>query len=247
MKLVIFIVLAVVVVLAGAVAMLPLSMAAEFAAKQAPNFKYTAASGSVWDGKLTSVSYGQQKIGDLTMKADFGALFSGKVGGRVGLAREGFAGETDISYPIGGQAFELSNLKISGKAGMITGMPQAVAATDGQFMLEVKDLKFAGNACERASGEVWTDALAKVTVKGWTGPELRGPVTCKDGQVQLEATGKAPTGEDVVATMYISPRLDMDMTATVLNAQGSAIEALTGIGFKPEGSALVLRQALGSR
>jgi hypothetical protein len=114
-------------------------------------------------------------------------------------------------------------------------------------MLEVKDLKFAGNACERASGEVWTDALAKVTVKGWTGPELRGPVTCTDGQVQVEARGTAPTGEDVVAKMYISPRLDMEMTATVLNAQGSAVEALRSIGFKPDGSVMVLRQTLGSR
>ena len=35
------------------------------------------------------------------------------------------------------------------------------------------------------------------------------------------------------------------MTATVLNAQGAAIEALTEMGFEPEGNKLVLRQALG--
>jgi hypothetical protein len=38
----------------------------------------------------------------------------------------------------------------------------------------------------------------------------------------------------------------MELTATVLNAEGSAVEALTDLGFKPEGDALVIRQALGS-
>ena len=38
----------------------------------------------------------------------------------------------------------------------------------------------------------------------------------------------------------------MELTATVVNAQGSAIEALTDMGFKPEGDVLVIRQALGS-
>lgn len=228
--------------------MFPMSVVADLAKKQAPDFGFTTASGSVWDGELKSVTYGKQKIGDVAVKADPGALVAGKAGGKVSLTREGFAGEADISYPIaGGDEVLLKNLKLSGKAGMIAGMPQVVAASDGQFMLEMSELLFKGEVCQSASGEVWTDALAKVTVKGWTGPELRGPVTCKDGTLTVEATGKAPTGEDVTATMLISPRLDMDMTATVLNAQGSAVEALTGIGFVPEGQALVMRRALGSQ
>jgi hypothetical protein len=129
---------------------------------------------------------------------------------------------------------------------MAPGMPQAVAAGGGMFSLDLKDLKLTGDACEFASGEVWTDALAKVNHKGWVGPELRGPVTCTDGKIHIEAAGKAVSGENVIARMSISPKLDMEMTASVLNAQGSAVAALTNLGFKPEGNALVMRQALGS-
>jgi hypothetical protein len=38
----------------------------------------------------------------------------------------------------------------------------------------------------------------------------------------------------------------MELTATVLNAQGAALEALTDLGFRPEGDVLVIRQNVGS-
>jgi hypothetical protein len=245
-KIIIFAVLAVLVAIGAGVWMLPMSMAADFAAKQVPEFKYAAASGSVWDGKLTDVSYGEQKIGDLTVKADLMQAVTGKASGQLGLVRKGFTGTTGISWPLGGKDVTLTNLKVGGDVVNVPGMPGAVAMSGGKFTLELKNLVFAHNACQSASGEVWTDALAKMSHKGWTGPELRGPVTCTEGKVQVEASGKAPTGEDVIARMSISSRLDMEMTASVLNAQGPAIKALTDMGFKPEGNALVMRQAIGS-
>jgi hypothetical protein len=246
MKIVIFLVLAILFGGGAFIAFLPMSMAADFASKQLPDLHYKEASGSVWDGKLTEVVMGEQKIGDLSVKADFGSVFSGKAAGKVGLIREGFTGETNLAYPLGGGALELTGLKLSGKAGSVPGMPQVVATSGGDFALELRDLKFAGNVCESASGEVWTDALAKINHKGWIGPELRGPVTCVDGTLRIDARGRAVSGEDVFAKMSISSRLDMELTATVVNATGSALEALTDLGFKPEGDVLVIRQSLGS-
>jgi hypothetical protein len=246
MRIVIFVVLALLLGGGVAVALFPMSMAAEFAAKQVPDFRYASASGSVWDGKLTSVSYGEQKIGDLSVKADLMKLFSGKAAGNLGLAREGLTGSAGIAWPIGGRQVELSSFRLGGKVAMVPGMPQAVAAGGGQFSLELKNLTFAGNGCQTASGEVWTDALARMNHKGWVGPELRGPVTCAEGRVQVEARGRAPSGEDVLARMSVSSKLEMEMTATVTNAQGGAVEALTEMGFKPEGNVLVIRQAIGS-
>jgi hypothetical protein len=246
MKIVIFLVLAIVFGGGAFVAFLPMSMAAEFASKQVPDFHYKEASGSVWDGKLTEVVMGEQRVGDLSVKADFGAVFGGKAAGKIGLIREGFTGETDLAYPFGGGGIELSGFKLSGKAGSVPGMPHVIAASGGDFLLELRDVKFAGNVCETASGEVWTNALAKINLKGWIGPELRGPVTCVDGMLRLDARGRAVSGEDVYAKMTISNRLDVELTATLVNATGSALEALTDVGFKPEGDVLVIRQTLGS-
>jgi general secretion pathway protein N len=246
LKIVLFVVLALLVGGGVAVAMFPMSMAADYAAGHVRDFKYGKASGSVWDGKLTDVSFGAQEIGDLSVKTELFKLFAGKAGGKVGLIREGFSGEAGIDYALGSGAIEVSNLKLSGQAGMVPGMPQVVAAAGGDFTLDMQDLKFSGEACESASGEVWTNALAKVNLDGWVGPELRGPITCVDGKLFVEATGRASTGEDVVARMNISPHLDMNLVAIVTNAEGAAAKSLTDIGFVQEGNALVMRQALGS-
>ena len=245
-KIVIFVVLALVAAIGGAVWMFPMSMAAEFAAKQVPDFKYASATGSVWDGKLTDVSYGEQKIGDLTVKADLMQALTGKAAGQLGLVRQGFTGSTGIVWPVGKKDVTLSSLKVGGDVVNVPGMPGVVAMSGGKFTLELKNLVFANNICQTASGEVWTDALAKLNERGWTGPELRGPVTCTEGKIQVQASGKAATGEDVLAVMNISSHLDMKMTAKVVGAQGPAIQALIDMGFKPEGDGLVIRQSIGS-
>jgi len=126
-------------------------------------------------------------------------------------------------------------------------MPAALAKSDGRFTLSMKDVKFVDSLCETASGEVWTDALTKVNFRGWVGPELRGPVTCEGGHMQVQAGGKAATGEDVQAVLSISQHLDMDLRATVANATPAAAAALSEIGFVPEGDKLVLTQAMGGR
>ena len=72
-------------------------------------------------------------------------------------------------------------------------------------------------------------------------------MTCEGGRLQMQAAGKAATGEDVLASVNVSPSMDLEMTATVTNASPAALEALTQIGFVTEGNALVLRHGLGSQ
>ena len=247
MRIAIFIGLAIVAMVAGAVTFLPMSMAADMVARQVPDFRFSNASGSVWDGKLTNVSYGEQTLGDLSVKTDLLALFGGKAAGTVGMARQGFAGQADVSYGIGIGGLDVKDLSIAGDIAVVPGMPPSIVRSDGKFTQAVKGVKFANTLCESASGEVWTDALTKVNYKGWVGPELRGPVTCAGGKLQVEASGTAATGENVLATMIIGQHLDMEMTASVANAGPGATEALTSIGFELQGDKLVLRQQLASQ
>jgi len=247
MRIFIIAVVGVLAALAGGVALLPMSMAADMAAKQFPDFKFSQASGSVWDGKLSQVSFGKQFIGDLAVKTELMSLLGGTASGTLGLTREGFSGQTSINYGMGNGRLELKDMNVTGNTAMVPGMPAAVAKGDGKFTLKVADVKFTEGACAEAKGEVWTDALTKVEIKGWKGPELRGPVTCNGGKLQVEAGGKAATGEDVLAVMSIGQHLDMELTATVSNASPGALQALAEVGFKPEGDKLVLRQAVGGK
>ena len=247
MRIFIIAVVGVLAALAGGVALLPMSMAADMAAKQFPDFKFSQASGSVWDGKLSQVSFGKQFIGDLAVKTELMSLLGGTASGTLGLTREGFSGQTSINYGMGNGRLELKDMNVTGNTAMVPGMPAAVAKGDGKFTLKVADVKFTEGACAEAKGEVWTDALTKVEIKGWKGPELRGPVTCNGGKLQVEAGGKAATGEDVLAVMSIGQHLDMELTATVSNPTPGALQALAEVGFKPEGDKLVLRQAVGGK
>lgn len=247
MRIFIIAVVALLAALAGGVALLPMSMAADMAAKQFPDFKFSSASGSVWDGKLAQVSFGKQFIGDLTVKTDLMALLTGKASGALGLTREGFSGQANINYGLGDGRLELKDANITGNTAMVPGMPAAIAKGDGKFTLKVNDVKFTEGACAEATGEVWTDALTRVDIRGWKGPELRGPVTCEGGNLHVEAGGKAATGEDVLAVMTIGQHLDMELRATVSNASPGALQALAEVGFKPEGDKLVLRQAVGGK
>lgn len=247
MRIVIFVVLGLLVAIAGGVTFFPMSMAADMAAKQLPDFRFGEASGSVWDGRLTKVSYGAQSIGDLSVKTDLFALFGGKAAGTLGLVREGLSGKAGIAYGLGGDGLDLKDLEVAGDTASVPGMPASIMRADGKFTLNIKDVKFAGGLCESASGEVWTDALTKLDYKGWVGPELRGPVTCEGGKLHVQASGKAATGEEVVASLNIGQRLDMEMTAVVDYAGVGATDALTSLGFVPEGHTLVLRHALGAQ
>ena len=247
MRVFIIAVVGIVVAVAGGAAFLPMSMAADMAASRFPDFKFQQATGSVWDGKLTQVAYGSQFIGDLDVKTELIPLLSGKVAGKLGLRREGFAGAVDLAFGLGGDGLEMKNLKVEGNAALVPGMPSALALSDGKFLLDVKEVKFVDSLCEAASGEVWTDALTKVNIQGWVGPELRGPVTCEGGHMQARAGGKAATGEDVQAVLSISQHLDMDLTATVTNPSPGAARALADIGFVAQGDRLVLHHAMGGR
>lgn len=233
------------VAVAAGVSVMPMSMAADMAASRFPDFKFQSASGSVWDGKLQQVAYGSQFIGDLDVKTDLLPLLGGKATGKLGLSREGFTGTSDLSFGLGGDGLELRNLKLAGNTALVPGMPAALARGDGRFTLKASDVKFVDNLCQSASGEVWTDVLSKVEIRGWVGPELRGPVTCDGGQMQAQAGGKAASGEDVLAVLTIGQHLDMELTATVANASPAAVRALTDMGFVPEGNRLVLKHGIG--
>ncbi len=247
LRIVIFVVLGVVALVAGVVAFFPMSLAADMASKQMPGFKYSEASGSVWDGKLSNVSFSDQPIGDLSVKANLFDLLTGKATGALGLVRQGFTGQADLAYGLTDGALNIRNLEIDGTTGMVPGMPSAPAEANGKFTLRIGELKFRNSMCEAATGEVWTDALTRVNFEDWVGPELRGPVTCQGGKLVVQAAGKAATGEDVLAVLNVSSRLDMDMTATVTGASPTAEEALVALGFVADGEALTLRQGLGAQ
>jgi hypothetical protein len=246
MKWVVFVVLLLLVGGVVGVAMLPMSMAADFASKHVAALKYTGASGTVWNGKLQGVVLNGQSLGDVAIRLDAGKIFTGQAAGRVGLVRKDLMGEAIISRAIFGGRTKLSDVKLAGQVSAVPVLPARIRAANGRFTLAMSDIVFDKDVCKSASGEVWTDALSKADLgHHWVGPELRGPVTCKDGKLEVDAAGKAVTGEEVTAGVSTGADLSLNLQAKVLNATQGAAETLTELGFQPESGAYVLHQQLG--
>jgi hypothetical protein len=246
MKWVVFVVLLLIVGGVIGVAMLPMSMAADFAAKHDMAFKYAGASGSVWSGKLQDVIFNGQSLGDVAVKVDAGKVFMGQATGRVGFVRKDLAGQASVSRALFGGRMKLSNIKLAGQASGVPVLPARIRAANGRFTLAVDEIVFDKDVCKSAKGEVWTDALSKVDLgHQWVGPELRGPVSCKDGRLAVEAAGKAATGEEVTAGLNTGPDLSLDLQAKVLNATEGAAQTLAELGFQEDSGAYILHQRLG--
>ncbi len=233
------------VALVASVAFLPMSVAAGFLAGRYDGIKFTQASGSVWNGKLSQLQLGENLVGDVLLKASPTSLFIGKINGTIGLARADLAGHGDISWPLTGGGPALANLKLDGRTTAVPGLPQKIREADGAFTITIGQLNLSNGVCVLTSGEVWTDALAKVDFQGdWTGPELRGPVTCSENGLILRATGQATTGEAVTAEITVADNLRMGLDASVRGATGQAAARLAELGFRPEGDSLVLEGSL---
>jgi hypothetical protein len=248
MKWVLFVVIFIVVVGGAVIAFLPMSVAADYLAGHEKQFRYKTASGSVWDGQLLAVKFGDQNIGDVSVRTDLFKLFSGRAEGTMGLKRTEYTGAGRVSYVFATRKVHLSDIKLAGQMAAVPGLPERIRQSGGKFTVDIKDLMLGERSCEAATGEVWTDALAKVDMEGkWTGPELRGPVTCRDGHLVVEATGKAVTGEDVLATVDVGGDLQLTMDARVTGASPGAAEVLSRVGFEAGNGQLELRKSLGGR
>ncbi len=248
MKWIVFAILLVLVATGIGAAILPMSVVADITAKRVPWIRYEAATGTVWNGKLSGVVVNGQNLGDVTIVLDPGQIFTGHGAGHAAFARQGLRGEIRASYPIFGGKARLSDILVEGDASAVPVLPARLKGSDGKFRLVIAKIVFEKDACSTATGEVWTDALAKADLgQGWVGPELHGPVTCEDGKVAVEASGRPASGEDVSASLRVGLDLSLDLQARVANATNGAVETLTELGFHPENGAYVLHEQLGDR
>lgn len=244
----VILVIAIVLLALGAgAAFLPVSVIAGLASRALPELQFTDASGAVWNGKLTGVSYGAQRLGDITVVTHLLPLLGGKAVAQLTLLQRGASGNALISFGMVDSSLEVADLTIDADISLVPGVPQIFAETDGRFLLRVKELRLYNGLCQRAAGDVWTNVLTRLSYHDWVGPELRGPVTCRGGRLTLDASGQARTGESVDVTVTIGPDRDMALSVGVAHAGSGAIKALSELGFEPEGDMMVLRQSVEAR
>ncbi len=185
--------------------------------------KVPSYSGTIWRGFVTGTD-----AGTLNLTTSLGRLLKGGnpvhvSGGPPGLLINAEAGLSGIRA-----------VKTEGTIKALALQDPRLALVNGSFKIDVPEMKLM-ETCEYADGTVWTDFLARNSGRlRWKGPELEGPVSCENGQIVLNMTGK-DRAADIVAKIIIG--LDggyrTEITAEVSNPNAGL--ALQFFGFTKSG------------
>jgi len=217
----------IIAILAGAISQLPLSWVAPKVdiAGQVPEY-----GGTVWNGFISGTDAGVLKLDVSPLR-----LLSGKnpahvSGGPAGIDMNAEAGLSGLRA-----------LKLSGSIKALALTDARLALVNGNFNLDIPNMKMK-ESCEYAEGTASTDFLARNSVRlRWKGPVLEGPVSCEDGSVILDLTGK-DRAADIVARLSLSPDGQYRTVITAKVNDPNAGLALQYFGFSPSGGAYKLSE-----
>ncbi len=173
-------------------------------------------SGTVWNGLISGTD-----AGNLKLSTSLGRLISGAnpvhiTGGPAGLSLKAEAGTKGLRA-----------LKAEGTMRALALRDPRLALVNGNFRIDVPDMQVA-KTCDYAEGTVWTDFLAQNGSRlRWAGPVLEGPVSCEEGQIVLNLTGK-----DAAADITAQIRIDLSGTyKTDIMAKVSDLNAGMALQF----------------
>jgi len=211
----------------GVISQLPLSWVGP---KVEMGGKIPSYSGTIWDGTMSGTDAGVLQINSSLKRLFTGGNPVHVQGGSAGLNIHAEAGPSGLRA-----------LKAEGPMKALALRDPRLSFVNGSFKVDVPNAKIL-KRCEHAEGTVWTDFLAKNGARlRWTGPELSGPVTCEDGKIVLNMTGK-DRAADIKANIII----DLEGTyITDINAQvtdPNAGLALQFFGFSQSGSGYQLTE-----
>lgn len=185
--------------------------------------KIPSYSGTVWRGFVTGTD-----AGTLELTTSLGRLLKGGnpvhiSGGPPGLSLNAEAGLSGIRA-----------VKAEGTMKALALQDPRLALVNGSFKVDVPDMKLM-ESCEFANGTVWTDFLARNSGRlRWKGPELEGPVSCENGQIVLNMTGK-DRAANIVANIVIGLEGNYRTEITAEVADPAAGLALQFFGFTKSG------------
>lgn len=207
-----YVLLGLLVITGGIVSQLPLSWIGpktEIAGK-VPNY-----SGTIWRGFVTGTDAGTVEV-----TTSFGRLVTGKnpvhlSGGPPGLSIYAEAGMAGVRA-----------VKAEGSMKALALQDPRLGLVNGDFRIDVPDMELM-EICEYANGTVWTDFLARNSARlRWKGPELEGPVSCEEGRIVLDMTGK-DNAADITAKIIIG--LDGSYTT---NITADVADPMAGLALK---------------
>lgn len=226
----------------GIVAFAPLSFILKTAGAEARGLSWTSAEGTLTGGKITGLKAGPDLLGDASLKLNPASLLG--LGVEYDFDWTGPSGRgTGKAAAYASGATELRDFNIELDFSALEGVAAWIRQSGGRARLTGDKIRFKKGACDKASGQTWSDALGRNSVvlgPGW--PDMSGELSCEGDMLLIPFQSSSPAG-----TRF-------DAAARVRMAGSSNIEArVSGVipqqfhyglpiaGFVPDGTTYIYR------
>lgn len=228
--------------LAGLVAFAPLGVILKMAGAEDRGLSWTSAEGTLAGGRITGLKAGQDVLGDARLKLNPASLLSlgveydfdwtGPAGKGTGRAAAFATGNT-----------ELRDFNIELDFSSLDGVAAWIRQSGGKARLTGEVIRFRQGACDKASGQSWSDALAKNSVllgPGW--PDLAGEISCDGDMLLIPLQSASPLGTnlDAAGRFHLGGRGSIEARVSGVIPQQFQY-GLPLAGFVPEGGTYVYR------
>lgn len=239
MRRVIHVLLFLLVFLSVGIARAPLSFVMDRIESGQPALKHLVASGSIWNGDVAGLRFGPQSFGNLSLRTQLTALLRGRWKTRFELTGGAIAGRGQLSVGLDNSLL-MQDVRVSGATGELIGLRPEIRSLDGRFTFDIAQLSLKGQKCVSASGTVWTDILSKLESRWrWKGPELIGPLTCRNGRLFVEMIGEGEQSELVSVTLDLGLNNTADFEAKITNPPDDVAQAASLLGFVYNGTSAI--------
>ncbi|WP_035596096.1 MULTISPECIES: type II secretion system protein N [Hyphomonas] len=228
--------------LAGLVAFAPLSFILKTAGAEERGLSWTSAEGTLAGGKITGLKAGQDLLGDASLKLNPASLlalgveydfdWTGPSGKGTGKAGAYASGNT-----------ELRDFNIELDFAALDGVAAWIRQSGGKARLSGDIIRFNNGACDKASGQSWSDALGKNAAllgPGW--PDLAGNLSCEGDMLLIPLQSASPLGTKLDAAGRFHLRGSGSIEARVSGVIPQQFQyGLPLAGFVPESGTYVYR------
>lgn len=221
---------------AAAAMFAPASVAAWALTRSMPLLSIAGAEGTIWRGRLSSVSYSGVLIGDIGYRLSAPPLLLGRIAIDADSANGALLGRARVSIGLDGA--DLRDVSGEFNLGAIRQYTFFGARYQGVARLKADRLRLTGNGCTADAATLSTSAFEALTQR-WSGGAfpLEGAIECRDGALVATLDGKSPDGKATVG-LTIRPDFTYVVRIGAELLRPDVSRALQSFGFEAKGEGL---------
>lgn len=186
-------------------AFVPIATALKYSGAEGNGVEWTAAKGTILDGRIEGLKVKGTQYGDADLKLDVPSVFSGKP--RYGVNWTGKSGQGSGKVSVeSGTIITLEDYSVDLDLLSYELAAKWIQKSGGRVKLEGPLIRFKGNECLEAHGVATSDVVDRnrdILGAGWS--ELRGDLRCEDGQLVVPLQSENATGTRFLVMLRIAP------------------------------------------